>query len=142
MVLAHFRPGKRYDWDELDRITAHTANYTWPAAGLLYCVSIGLDILLIDDFDNERFAGEGYTYLLEWFGKEVADDQRENSNLEQEMAYARKLSEAVRIEKRIPVRKDLSDSLKNGGLAICNVNSSALVRTVRLLRAFCGCDRY
>jgi Peptidase_C39 like family len=127
MVLQYCQPDRTYEWEELDRITAHNANYTWPAAGLLYCVSIGLEVLLIDDFDYQRFGSEGYNYLVEVAGSEVADDQRRNSNLEQEMEFATRLTAAVQTEKRVPSRKDLSGVLEKGGLAICNVNSRALV---------------
>lgn len=127
MVLAHFFPNTTYGWDELDRVTAHTANYTWPTAGLLYCVSLGLDVVVISDFDHKRFVKEGFNYLLEWSGKEVADGQQRNSNLRQEIALMHNLDGPVQIRKQIPSRKDLRDILASGGLAICNVNSCALV---------------
>jgi hypothetical protein len=129
MVLAYFRPEKTYDWPELDNITSHTANYTWPAAGLLYCASLGLKIVIIDEFDNHRFAAEGYSYLVEWLGEAVAVDQKNNSNLRQEMEYVRKLDQAdhISIERRIPTRADLSRILGSRGLVICNVNSCALI---------------
>jgi Papain-like cysteine protease AvrRpt2 len=127
MLLSHYQPHRVYSWNELDGITAHTANYTWPAAGLLYCVSIGLDVLVVEDFDYERFGTEGYSYLVEVAGKEVADDQRKNSNLEQEMEYAKRLRQSVRTEQRVPLRKDLADVLEQGAVVICNVNSCALV---------------
>jgi hypothetical protein len=126
MVLAYFRPDKTYDWQELDRVTAHTANYTWPTAGLLYCASLGLEIVVISEFDDARFVKEGFNYLVEWYGQEVADDQRRNSNLEQEIAFLRNLNDAVQIQMQIPTRRDLKQILESGGLAICNVNSCAL----------------
>jgi YD repeat-containing protein len=126
IVLGYFQPNNTYDWDELDRLTAHTANYTWPAAGLLHCVSVGLEIVLIDDFDYDRFSAEGYDYLLDVSGKEVADVQRKNSNLEQEMEFVKRLKSAVRAEKRIPLREDLIQLVDEGALVICNVNSRLL----------------
>src|SRR5437870_12844711 len=83
MVLAYYLPARTYDWKELDRLTAHTANYTWPSAGLLFCASIGIEVRLIDDTDYERFGSEGYDYSLEELGKEVAEDQQNNSDLAQ-----------------------------------------------------------
>lgn len=126
MVLAYYVPTRIYDWEELDRLTAHTANYTWPSAGLLYCASMGLDVRLIDGYDYKRFASEGYDYLLELVGKEVADDQERNSNLAQEMRYANELLSVIPTDKRIPAFDDLREHLQAGALVICNVNSCAL----------------
>ncbi len=126
MVLAYHVPTRTYDWEELDRLTAHTANYTWPSAGLLYCASIGLEVFVIDDTDYKRFSSEGYDYLLEQLGREVAEDQRKNSDLAQEMRYAKELISSIPIEKRIPSRRDLHERLATGALVISNVNSRAL----------------
>jgi len=125
-ILAYYLPDRSYDWKTLDRITAHSANYTWPSAGLLYCASIGFEVLLIEDFDYGRFSLEGYSYLVEVAGKEVADDQRANSDLPQEMRYAKELNSAIRIEQRIPSSRDLRDCLESGAPVICNVNSCTL----------------
>lgn len=126
MVLAYYFPARTYSWEELDRLTAHSANYTWPAAGLLYCASMGFDLRLIDDVDYERFCVEGYDYLVELSGKEVAEDQQINSDLAQEMRYAKEVISTLPIEKRIPSRADIADCLDQGMLVICNVNSCAL----------------
>lgn len=126
MVLAYYAPATTYDWEELDRLTAHTANYTWPSAGLLHCVSLGLEVRVIDGYDYERFASEGYDYLLELAGKEVADDQLRNSDLEQERRYARELLSRIPTEKRIPSFDDLGRFLMEGWLVICNVNIRTL----------------
>jgi hypothetical protein len=82
---------------------------------------------VISDFDYERFVREGFDYLEEWSGKEVASNQQRNSNLEQERALLRNLDGAVQIRKQIPTRTDLKEILASGGLAICNVNSWVLV---------------
>jgi hypothetical protein len=126
MVLAYYIPGRTYDWEELDRVTAHTANYTWPSAGLLYCASIGFILRVIDDLDYERFCLEGYDYLVELAGKEIAEDQRINSDLPQEMRYAKQLIATLPVEKRIPSRIDITECLEKGMLVVCNVNLSAL----------------
>jgi hypothetical protein len=126
MVLAYHFPTKTYDWKKLDRLTAHTANYTWPSAGLLYCASIGLEVRLMDGYDYKRFAIEGYDYLVEIAGKEVADDQQRNSDLAQEMEYAKKLLSIIPAEKKIPSLENLRECLLQGRLVICNVNSRTL----------------
>jgi len=127
MVLGYFRPDLRYNWDELDKITAHTANWTWPAAGLLHCVNLGLDVVVIDAFDFDRFIAEGYNYLVEWHGREVADAQRKNSNLDQEVEYIKTAKDKIRIENRIPERSDLAQIVDNDSVVICHLNAAALV---------------
>ena len=126
MVLAYYLPARPYNWEELDRVTAHTANYTWPSAGLRHCGSLGFNLRVIEDFDYQRFCEEGYGYLFELSGKEVAEDQRTNSDLAQEMRCAKELVAALPIERRIPSRKDIIECLENEMLVVCNVNSCAL----------------
>lgn len=126
MILSYFLPEREYSWDELDRVTQHTSAYTWPLAGLLYCRSIGLSVKMIDLFDFTRFSNEGYSYLLEFLGREVADTQQKYSDLRQEMSNAREFVSKVNIEMRIPSRKDIHSALAAGNLVMCNVNARVL----------------
>lgn len=126
-VLAYLLPDRMYDWKELDEITAHAPSlYTWPLAGALYCASQGLKVHWIEAFDYGRFSREGYTYLVEFYGQEVADDQRKNSDIEAEMDRARQLLDVIDVEARIPAREDLVSHIKSGQPVIANVNSMAL----------------
>jgi hypothetical protein len=127
MVLAYYMPRRKFSWEQLDRITAHTSRYTWPTAGLLYCASIGFAVTLIEALDYTAFSEEGYAYLLRHAGKEVADSQLKNSAIAQEMAYAKQLrGTSIEVQMRIPGQRDVRSRLASGALVICNVNSRML----------------
>jgi hypothetical protein len=126
MVLAYYMPNRTYTWEELDVITAHTRPYTWPLAGTLYCISLGFQVLWIETFDYRRFSKEGYSYILETYGKEVADAQLKNSDIPQETSYAAELIQSVNVQNRVPTWDDLEACLLKGYLPICNVNSRVL----------------
>jgi hypothetical protein len=126
MILSHYVPERNYTWEELDSVTGRTSDYTWPLVGLSYCRSLGLSVDVVESFDYARFVAEGYEYLLQRFGKEYADTQKKNSDLEQEKVNARGFVASVRIEVRIPSQEDLSRALLSGRLAMCNVNARIL----------------
>jgi hypothetical protein len=126
MVLGYFLPEKQYTWHDLDSVTGHTSDYTWPMVGLIYCVRLGLSVHTIEPFDYERFAREGYNYLVEEFGHEFADAQKRHSNLEQEMKNAWEFMEIVNPQKRIPTETDIVKPLADGALVICNLNARVI----------------
>lgn len=126
MIIAYYLPDKEYTWDELDEVTGHTSDYTWPMVGLIYCAGLGLSVDTIESFDYERFSQEGYTYLLEEFGQEYADIQKKYSDLEQEMSNARDFLTTINVERRIPTERDIIESLTDGKLVMCNINARVL----------------
>jgi hypothetical protein len=126
MVLGYFIPDKEYTWDDLDYVTGHTSDYTWPMVGLIYCVRLGLSVHAIEPFDYERFAREGYDYLLEELGEEVADAQKRHSDLKQEMKNAGDFIKIVNLERRIPTETDIVKPLAGGALVMCNINARVI----------------
>jgi hypothetical protein len=126
MVLKYYLPDEDFTWSDLDSITAHTSNYTWQSAGARYCIERGFKVRWIETFDYGRFGEEGYSYLLEFFGPEVAEDQRRNSNLIQEMRSATELSRLGVFERNVPSREDLLGLVRSGWVSICNVNARTL----------------
>jgi len=126
MILEFYRPDKTYTWLELDTVTAHTADSTWPMAGALYCHSIGFEVTWIDGFDLAEFSRRGYEYLRSYYGQAVADTQRRHSNLDQEMRYAGAVVERLSPRVRVPGLDDLTSLVSAGIPVICNVNGHAL----------------
>jgi hypothetical protein len=126
IVLKFYLPHEDFDWTELDSITAHTSNYTWESAGVRYCIERGFQVRWVEAFDHVRFGEEGYSYLLEFFGPEVAEDQRRNSDLQQEMRLVAELARFGVFERRVPSRGDLLGLIGSGWLSICNINACAL----------------
>jgi len=127
MVLNFFRPEESKTIEEMEKITRkEPGKYTWPHAAILWFNKHGAKVKLVEGFDHKRFINEGGDYLLDEFGKEVGQNQIDNSNLEQEIEIDRRLLEKIGVEKRIPTIEDIRKYLNNDYLVICNVNQNKL----------------
>ena len=111
MVLGYYTPADPYTWEQLDRLTGHRDRATWPMAGALHCLAAGFRLAWIDPFDLARFGREGFSYLLHFYGSELARAQALHSDLAQEIRYAAQLAAAIDQEIRAPTRTDLETSL-------------------------------
>jgi len=127
MVLKFFQPQKDFSWQELEIITAKKGNlWTWPLAGLLWLADNGFDVKNTEIFDYKRFTQEGGKYLIEIAGKEVGEAQITNSDIPQEMEYAKSFLKKIGTAILIPTINDIKEKLRAGYLVICNVNAHAL----------------
>ena len=127
MVLKYFKPEENFTFEQLDKVTAKVEGlWTWPMAGSIWMQENGFEVVDVEEFDHDKFANEGISYMEKEFGKEVADAQEKHSDIEQEQRFSKIFLEKVAVQKRIPVLEDLRKFLKKGYLIICNVNSKAL----------------
>ena len=127
MVLKCFRPAEEYSWAELDAHTAKAEGLgTFPFAGLTWLHERGLEVRNIELMDNRRFAAEGHSYLIEFFGAEIVAATKLPVSLAAEQAAAARFVDVVRCETRIPDLDELRRLIGQGYLAICNVNSRVL----------------
>ena len=127
MVVGCFQPHEDYSWAELDAITAKVEGLgAWPFAGLTWLHGRGFDVRNIELMDNRRFAREGRSYLVEFFGAEFVAASPLPPELGPEQAAAARFVDAVHCETRIPDLDDLRRLLADGYLVICNVNSRML----------------
>lgn len=129
MVLSYFEPECDFSYEELDRISAkQEGKWTWPTASMLWLHKRGYDLKLIEDFDFADFAQRGEAYVLDRCGEEVGKIQIEQSNIPQELGFAREFSELSPnpLEVRIPNFEDLKALKEEGYLSICNLNASLL----------------
>lgn len=127
MILKYFWKDKDFTWKELERITAKPQGlWTWPLAGMVWLHKNGFKVRDIEIFDYSRFIKEGEKYLFEFYGKEAAQEQIKNSDIDQEKKYAKKLLKSGIVEFKLPTIDNLKDLLKDGYLAICLVNSKKL----------------
>jgi hypothetical protein len=85
--------------------------------------SLGLEVVDIECFDYDRFVCEGFDYLREEFGEEVAKEIIEKSDIDKEFVYARQLLSNGILEKRVPKFKEILGYLKKGYVPIICVNS-------------------
>ena len=127
IVFGSIWPDRKFSIEELDRISAKmSGKWTWPTAAMLWMMEQGLEIRLVEDFDYEDFADRGEKYLYDRLGDEVARAQIENSEIDQELAFAKRFAKLAPLECRIPNFKDIEKLLSEGFLIICNINAAAL----------------
>lgn len=128
MILSYFEPEKDYDFDELDALTGKYPRdgSTWAALGHIWLAGKGYDVRYWTLIDWHRFVTEGYNYLLERFGKEVADWQLKHGDIELERQRAQEALLKVPPIKKEPHMQTIIDFLDDGYLLKCSVNSNKL----------------
>ncbi len=127
MVLKYFKPDENYSFQDLDKFSDKVkGNWTWSTRAAINLQQMGFSLVEISPFDWHKFIEEDYDYLVEFMGKEVADKQREMSDLAKEVLDAQEYIELIEFEKRIPEIDDIRSLLEKGYLVGCNVNSKAL----------------
>lgn len=127
MALKYFLPNRDFSWRELDKMSAKKKNlWTWPIAAILNLKKLGFDIIVIENFNYERFANEGEDYLIEKYGKEVAEAQIKHSDIAQERKFARKLIKEFKLIERPAKFTEIKKLISQGYIIICNVNSRIL----------------
>lgn len=127
MVLAKLMPRKSFGYEDLDIISGkQPGKWTWPTQAMMWMAAQGLEVRLIEEFDYRAFVDRGNEYLIERYGREVANAQAENSDIEAERKIAKKFVDIAPIEYRIPELSDIKNNFKRDALTIVNLNASAL----------------
>lgn len=126
-ILKYFVSDRDFTWEELDKATAKGKDlWTWPMAGLIWMKSQGFDIQNIEIFDYQKFINIGQAYLVEKYGADVAAAQARNSDVDQEIGYAKKFVSLIKTQEREATLDDIIDYLKKGYLVGVNVNARTL----------------
>ncbi len=127
IVFGHIWPDRKFSIEELDVISAKVpGKWTWPTAAMIWMIEQGLDIKLIEDFDYNDFAVRGEEFLVERLGVDVARAQIANSEISQELGFAKEFAKIAPLECRMPSFEDIEKLLNEGFLLICNINAAVL----------------
>lgn len=127
MVLGYFEPEHEYSWGVLEKITAKDDHHwTWPSAMLLWLIGNNYEVKVVDLFDYEEFAEKGARYIYENLGDEVGKAQEKNSDIRLEQERAKQLIGKVDKNNEIPTQARIRQSIENGYLVLCRVNSCVL----------------
>lgn len=127
MILEHFKPDQILSFEDMDIISAKVEDlWTWQFASTVWMQEQGFEVVDIEVFDFPKFIEKGEDYILEFFGQEAGQVQIKNSKISQEIDYAKKFYEVIRIEKRIPDLDDIKKFLDQGYLLICGIDSGVL----------------
>jgi len=129
MLLRTGRGIRVPSFDELSEIIHRKpGQYSWEYGMLTYFSKCGFDVGFISTFDLSRLCSEGNDYMYEYFGKEAADDQIQNSDMAQVFEDVREFlrSSGVSIKNRIPTQDDIVQLLCDGFYLIPYVNQRIL----------------
>lgn len=125
MVMRTKVGGKVLSFDELSKIIRRKeGEYSWEYAILNYLGLNNFDVKFVSTFDLRRFVGEKEKYMYEYFGKEAAEDQIVNSNMENAYADALSMIEntSIDIDNRVPNIDDIKDLINDGFYLIPYIN--------------------
>ncbi len=127
MVLKYLLPEHECTWEELEKFTAmRPGKWTWPTKAIMGMNALGLDVVVMEEFDGKAFVQDGNVYLMRFFGEEVGSAQVRMGDIPQEQEFYRQLlASEVEIGGR-PEIADIRRQLDRGMPVLCNVNSYAL----------------
>ncbi len=123
MVLQTFLPTQTLNSNQLEQITGkHDTKITWHTQGLLYLLDQGFEVICQKDFDYQRFATVGETYLYERFGPQLGRVISKFSDIPREITYAQQLISRIDISPYTPTTQDIITFLNSEYLIMCLVN--------------------
>jgi hypothetical protein len=128
MILGYFEPEHGHTVGELARHWGKPkGGGAWASLGNIWLVKRGYDVIYLTLADWPRFVREGYDYLVSTFGREVADWEQKNGNIELEQKRGARALEVVDMQRREPGVGDIVEFLKEGYLVRCLVNQQPLL---------------
>ncbi|BAZ04899.1 cysteine peptidase family C39 domain-containing protein [Calothrix sp. NIES-3974] len=123
MVLQTFSPTQTLNHSQLEEVTGkRDTKTTWHTQGILYLLDQGFEVICQKDFDYQRFATLGETYLYERFGLQLGRVITKFSDIPSEITYAKQLISRINISPYNPTIQDITTFLNSGYLIICLVN--------------------
>lgn len=127
MILKYYLPDRDFTWEELDKATNKQKDmWTWGMAGLYWLTQQGFEVVVVEDFDYLRFLNEKGSYLIERFGREIADEQIKNTDIEAEIKWVKPFIDNVNLQNWTAKLDEIINFLRNGYLVMVNVNSNSL----------------
>lgn len=128
-VLAYYMPERTFTFEQLDALSAKKEGLaTWPQAMLLQLSKMGFDVIIIENFDAQRFIDEGEQYLEDAYGKEAAAWQIANSDIPQERNIYKDIikTKNITIIQRPASLNDVKQFIDQGYLVQAMVNARVL----------------
>lgn len=126
-VLKYFVFNRNFSFSQLDKLSDKKEGlWTWGQRSNINMIKMGFDVVDIDDWNIDEFVKTGRKYLIKKYGKEVADIQEKNSDLESARKNYKEFGTYKVHENRVAEVSDIKNLLKEGYLVCCNINSKAL----------------
>jgi len=127
-IFSITNPEQEFSWDDLEKLTDYLPGHgAWVYAELLTLNGYGLNTKLITGFNIKRFIKEGFSYIEDEFGKDIADYEREHPHNFKKIK--RQMQESLDKElviNRTGKTRDIKDFIDEGWYVMLLVNSKAL----------------
>lgn len=127
-IFSITHPKMDFSWQQLEEMTDYIPGHgAWVYAELLALDSYGIDARLISGFNVSRFVTEGFDYIEDEYGKEVADYERDHPHdYEKIKLQMQRASSMGLVEGRSGTNQDIKDFIDTGWYVMVLVNSRAL----------------
>lgn len=127
-IFSVTHPGEEFSWEKLEDLTDYLPGHgAWIYPELLSLDKYGLQAKLTTGFNIKRFIQEGFSYIEDEYGKEVADYEREHPHDYEKLK--KQMQEALDrnlVIGRLGTNRDIKDFIDDGWYVMVLVNSKAL----------------
>ncbi len=127
-IFSVTHPDHEFSWKQLEQLTDYLPGHgAWVYSELLSLDKYGLKTKLITGFDIQRFIKEGFQYIEDEYGKDVADYEREHPHdYEKIKKQMQESLDKELVDNRIGVNDDIKKFIDNKWYVMVLVNSKAL----------------
>ncbi len=127
MVLKHFLPQKKFSSEDMEKFTGYKKDlWTWPTLAFVNLQKLGFDIDYVSLFETKEFIDRGENYLTEFFGEEIAQAEKEHSDILKEQNRFRLFLKHTEPIHYLPTLSDIKSYINKDYVVIVNVNSRTL----------------
>lgn len=127
-IFSVTNPGVSFSWKQLEELTDYLPGHgAWVYPELLSLDRYELEAKLVTGFNIERFITEGFDYIEDEYGSDVADYEREHPHDYKKLK--KQMKEALNknlVLSREGTEKDIKDFIDDGWYVMLLVNSKAL----------------
>jgi len=127
-IFSITNPDEEFSWKKLEELTDYIEGHgAWAYKELLTLSEYGLEVEYITNFNIQRFINEGFSYIEDEFGKEVADYERtqphDYNKVKQQMQQSLDKGLVKQREGRV---EDIKSYIDDGWYVMLLLNSKAL----------------
>jgi hypothetical protein len=127
MMLGYFLPEQEFSFKELDVLTHKVEGKgTWWFPALAEFNKMGIQSKVIELFDYQKYFLEGKTYLLAFYGPEIAQNKLIHTNLKEVKHLIPGFMNGSDYENRSATIKDIDNLLDDGWLVGPEINLGVL----------------
>ncbi|CAM3738864.1 hypothetical protein [Litorimonas haliclonae] len=128
-AVSHLLPEEKWSGERVEKLVGfQPSKMTWPMKSYLELSKLGLDVVVYDPMDFERFATSPKEYMTEAFGEDLTKLYYEKSDVEGAVKDTKNLLESdVKLNIVVPDYSNLKQLHSDGYLSICHIDQNQLI---------------